>query len=356
MIFDSKEIKYFRNKYVNESDCLIPKIVLLDRLQEFADERTLIESTILQVNKQTQSSWIKGLLNIDDGNHLGTWFEMILFSWLRQIGKIEPQPNINECKPDFLIEHGKMKIVIEATVSRYKCSEQEQRKVECLVYRLLEEMKFPFGFNISHMEITPKIDLKNLESELITWLQKNPEKEFSYSDGKGNHLVMTAKAGVRGVLGPVKFFNIDSGRYYDDLIYKAEQHRAIHDAGYPYIIAILIESSLHSAENVVESWLGKRKIIYDKNSTKFLMEFFDLLGASYENGEIIHDYVSGILVFKTITQPGYEGRKLKGWYIENVNCEKQFKINSSIFPVEDKFIEHKNICGRKYLAREKNSF
>jgi hypothetical protein len=167
---------------------------------------------------------------------------------------------------------------------------------------------------------------------------------------------MTAKAGVRGVLGPVKFFNIDSGRYYDDLIYKAEQHRAIHDAGYPYIIAILIESSLHSAENVVESWLGKRKIIYDKNSTKFLMEFFDLLGASYENGEIIHDYVSGILVFKTITQPGYEGRKLKGWYIENVNCEKQFKINSSIFPVEDKFIEHKNICGRKYLAREKNSF
>ena len=105
-----------RKKYEKQPDILAPDIVLLDRLQHLAGERAYLEETIAAVEQNKQKDWLGRLINIDHGQYMGAWFEMMLVSWCREVGQIEIEPNIKGDFPDLSIMVGEKTVILEAKV------------------------------------------------------------------------------------------------------------------------------------------------------------------------------------------------------------------------------------------------
>src|SRR5215211_7172272 len=114
MIFDTPEMQRLRDNFKNVPDFDAPEIVLLDRSQHLPGERVYLEEIIRSVPEYTQKKWVNNLLSNDIENHMGAWFEMMLFGWMQDNDGFTVQPEIEDGSPDITLDVGDERIFIEA--------------------------------------------------------------------------------------------------------------------------------------------------------------------------------------------------------------------------------------------------
>jgi hypothetical protein len=120
MIFNSHQMEKLRKKYENQEPAKLPEIVFLDRSDKLSGERQYLEDLIALVPREKQNDWLGRILKDDYVQHLGAWFEITLFGWLKDIAKVEVEPQICGKRPDFLLIIRDNKIIIEAKVFQDK--------------------------------------------------------------------------------------------------------------------------------------------------------------------------------------------------------------------------------------------
>jgi hypothetical protein len=130
MIFDSLQMETLREEYKDRESSVLPRIVFLDQSDKLSGERQYLEYLITLVPREKQKDWLGRILNDDYIQHLGAWFEIMLFGWLKEIGNVEVEPLICGKKPDFLLLIKNDKIIIEAKVFEDKINFKLVKKLE----------------------------------------------------------------------------------------------------------------------------------------------------------------------------------------------------------------------------------
>jgi hypothetical protein len=114
VIFDSEAMLDLRRKYAALDNRHVPEVVFLDRSDRLAAEREILEYLLSVAPIAKQKDWLGRLVNEDNGQFWGAWFEIMLWEWLQAIGPVTPEPEIVGDKPDFVLTVGDQQIAIEA--------------------------------------------------------------------------------------------------------------------------------------------------------------------------------------------------------------------------------------------------
>ncbi len=168
-------------KYADTPDFLVPEILLIDRLPEFVDEVTYLETLFQTAPAAKQSDWLGSLLSERPGQHIGAWFEIMLFGWLRTVGVIEVEPTLLGNQPDFLARVGGDEIAIEARA--VLISEQERRKktMDAEVINALHAIPRPYALEVNSLELHQRLpDVSEFQQAVIAWLDTDPSSSFRY--------------------------------------------------------------------------------------------------------------------------------------------------------------------------------
>jgi len=116
LIFDSEKIKNLIKTYANQNQTIVPSAVFLARSEKCSKEREYLEELISYVPTDKQKYWLDNISSENEISHLSSWFEMMLYGWLRQIGTVEVEPEVNGKRPDFCVTIQGNRIFFEAKV------------------------------------------------------------------------------------------------------------------------------------------------------------------------------------------------------------------------------------------------
>lgn len=329
-----------RRDYSETPNFRVPGIIFLDRFEGLSSERNLLEQVIQSVPDAVAKDWTSRLLSQEHGMHMGVWFQIMLMPWLQQIGQTVAEPIINGANPDFLVTVGSQELVIEAKVFLQSEEQREQDAVDYDILRILQSINRPYRIEIDELHWAGAVAEDNLRQRVISWLDNQDWELFRYRDEDGNRLEMIAHFSPTmkklGVMGPARTFYANPDRLKRPLSTKGNQHKTIRRAGYPYVVAILLEDRTLSAEEVVEAWFGKQQAIYDVAKDAIVDERNDLSGIHFFGREIRHTSVSGTLVFRASLNEVLQRHELRSWYIQNPYAKTP--IDPSLFPVEGRFV------------------
>jgi hypothetical protein len=339
MIFDTPEMRRLRDKFKNVPDFDAPEIVLLDRSQHLPAERDYLEEIIRSVPEYTQKKWISNLLSKDIENHMGTWFEMMLFGWMQDIDGFTVQPEIEDGSPDITLNIDSQRIFIEAKTILTDESDREKNRRIAAVFSVLKTIALPFGLSIEQLSLKSRVDASLLSLKVKEWLVSNPEQKFVFEDRHQNIIVFTAMRVPEFdhvvASGPAYGVFVNPEVLKKPIKKKTRQHKQFRNSGYPYIIALYLDPFLQSAEEVVEAWLGKIQWTIDANENQIIEQKSDQSGLHFFGSEILHRSVSGTLVFKATNNDKLKRRVLNARYIQNPFAK--IWIDPFLFPVESSY-------------------
>lgn len=355
MVFDHPEMLRLRKKYQNFPVASIPYIIQLDKLDEFKQERDIIEKLFECVNPSVQKDWLGRLLQIDRNQHLGAWFEIMLFGWLKNCSHVEVQPIIENCHPDFLIGLKETKVAIEADAILNLKNDVRNHDISSEIMYLLEKIERPYAINVEIKEHGTGLDKRDMVQRVTKWIDAKSDNQFYYSDVFGNiiYFEISSEIKVREGVGvmliePPEVANIDLLK--GSLRKKAKQHISLTKIAYPYIIAVFLENYMFTAEELIDAWLGKEQVVIDRKTGQ-ISRGNDQSGLSFHGHEIQNTGVTGILVYKSLSDEKCQTRYLNSWYIENPYARN--KIDPNIFPVEGRFIvteRNNDYCSMKWIG------
>jgi hypothetical protein len=312
MIFDSPEMLRLREKYRGYTDYRSPEIIILDRQAHLSGEREYLESLIESVRPQKQKEWLSRLWNDDNGQHLSAWFEMMLYGWLRKVGEVDVEPEIEGNFPDFAVHFEDKKIIIEAVSWLIPENERRLEHLKSEFVDKLNELPFPYLIEIEKLEINSSLDCSKIIDQIVGWLEHQPDRIYEYNDNYQNHVELKASLFPSltdtATVGPTVSLLLNPDLLKSPLRKKARQHRNVRVAGYPYVIAIFIESPFFSHDEIVDAWFGQEQVVVDMQSKKIVETRLDLRGLYYWKRKIHHKTVSGTLVFKTQYRPSLPGK------------------------------------------------
>jgi len=339
MVFDNIKMVSLREKYEGKKNFEVPKIVLLDRYDGYLGERNIIEKLVSDISTEQLPRWMGNFLDEQDNRHIGAWFEIMLFGWLQQHFHVRFEPIIEGSNPDYAIEIGSKLIIIEATAHGLSLEQRAKKKVSANIYSVLESIKKPYFVQMRVSQYGLTINKKSFTQFINQWLDSPEPPPLHFQDDLGNifEFVAEYKPNQKNIIvGCIEGYWVNHEELKQPLRKKAKQHRSIRKAGYPYIIAMFLESSILSGDEVVSAWLGLPSVTYDFETDQISEEKFDHSGIHYQGNEILHKSVSGTLVFKAEYDENTKSRYLKCWYVENPYA--LVKIDASLFPVESQFI------------------
>jgi hypothetical protein len=339
MIFDSSEMAVLHKKYRKLPNYEVPEIVFLDRYDGYAGERILLEELIASVSKQKQKDWLGRLVNEIPSQHIGVWFEIMLFGWLKEHFTVQVEPEILGNYPDFILEIQNKQLAIESRAFLIPPDERERISKFNRIMSSLGSIEKPFSVNLKIRNLGNRIIIKDFIGQVVKWLDANSTQDIEYRDGLGNILKLSATS--RPTLKKVGAYSSEGLHVNPDVLKsalteKARQHKALRNSGYPYIIAIFLEPSHLSAEEVVGAWIGRTVVVYDIERDQVVEEKFDESGIRFFGKEVVHKSVTGVLVFKAGYDESRRTRYLQSWYVQNPHAN--IAIDPNIFPVESRFV------------------
>jgi hypothetical protein len=95
------ENKNILDRYPNQIEPIVPSVVFLAKSDKILKERKCLEELVSHVPETKQKNWINHISSEDEVSYLSSWFKMMLYGWLRQLGDVEIEPEINGKRPDF---------------------------------------------------------------------------------------------------------------------------------------------------------------------------------------------------------------------------------------------------------------
>jgi hypothetical protein len=265
--------------------------------------------------------------------HLGAWFQLMLFGWLGEVagshvGETLFEPELEGNYPDFALNLPHLKtlandsnpanqtiptIIIEARAYVMDDAERrhEQRILETTQW--LEQIAKPFVVTVQQIEFgTAALEGPRLVREVTRWLERTPSRPFLFQDGVGNRFLFNVASNSNEAL--VKLVLIDQTaqaqrlnlkNLRNPLQEKAKQHEALRRAGYPYIVALMLESQRYSVDNVVEAWFGKLQTASTSAGGQHLLlskqeQTIDISGLFFGGAQTRFKTISGTLVFRPV--------------------------------------------------------
>jgi hypothetical protein len=341
MIFDTHEMKKLIQNFEGQSDALVPNIVYLGRSESMAIERDYLENLIKLAPKFKQKDWIRRLMKEEAGQHIGAWFEMMLYGWLSDLGHVDVEPELEGNYPDFSLIVEGQKIVVEAKACVTNNALVKRDLLISEVLQMLSKINRPFYIYInekSTFETSP--DFITFRNEVTNWLDSSPEEHFLFKDAKGNKIRLESNRddSLERVhcLGPINAGSSDPKIFRVSLNKKAGQHKAIRKANYPYVIAIMLDSPQLFVTQAVDAWFGKKQLILDPGCTKIVESRFDQSGLHFIGSNILHKSVSGTLAFVPRWEENRQRRFLQAHYIQNPYAN--VRLSPDLFPARSKFI------------------
>lgn len=340
MVFDIPEMMVLRERYKDELSFRVPNVVFLDRYDGCQQERELIEKLACDLPPEKLNSWIGNFINIDRRQHIGAWFEIMVYGWLKSNFLVQVEPEINGKLPDFLIEGENIKILVESIAYLYSKEELQECLLSSEFIYLLETIEKPFAVNIKPVKYGNRLNRQDFMTQVTYWLDNTYSEPLQYEDNFGNILELKvaykSRARKIGVMDCGDGFQIvDTDQIKKPLSQKTKHHRKLQDNTYPYVIAIYLESWQYDANDVITAWFGKTQTVFDPKTGKIHGERNDLSGLAYHGRTVRNRGISGILVFKRTPYP-YGGEPLLNtWYIENPYARN--KIDTRLFPVDGLF-------------------
>ena len=333
MLFDSLEMEKLRKKYEGYLDWQAPEIVVLDRRPELSEERKLIESILSLAPKKVRTEWIKNLLIDNVLEHNGVWFEIRLFDWLQKFGQVDIKPTILGTTPDFRFKINKLEIIIEA-YARFGHYNLVSKKNLDQLKSILKKIRKSYYIFIAKCElISFPINSDNLTKSVIDWLDNCPDSQFNYLETSGNSITFSAlkSPGQKNLIIfsiPIKFDSdsITKSR----LAEKVNQYKELVESGYPYIVAVYLESMNETVDELIEALHGRIPISKRSIREKEIKMYFDKIGLYYCDGESKNRNVSGVLIFKSFLDEQAKIKKMQSWYVQNPDAN--IHIPPEIFP------------------------
>ncbi len=341
MIFDSPEIASLKTKNERIPKFYWPGILQLAAEEELQGDRKLLEELIQSVPSKKQKDWLGRLVNEKWDQHISAWFEMMLFSWLQNVGQVQVEPEIEGEFPDFSVNIEGKSYIIEARAWLIDPKERREQQILNEIISMIHDIQLPFIILIERYDVHQPINLTKLRNGIVSWLESQPENDFDFYEDPGNHILLkwektiTAKTEHILTLGPTEGYWVNPDLLKSPLKKKSNQHQNIRKAGYPYIIAIFLESAIFSAEEVVEAWFGRESVTIDTSTRKIISQGIDMKGLHFKKGEIFHKSVSGTLVFRYGGTGKNGTRILNAWYIQNPYAH--VPVRPSIFPIDSIF-------------------
>jgi hypothetical protein len=326
-----------RARYADVPDHLAPKIILLDRQSKRAQERKHLERLIQSVSVAKSRDWLGRLLSPDGSHHLGAWLEITLCDWLQQIGPVRVEPEISGTWPDFGVLLGDREVYVEARVVLRDPTQADMERRSLEVEQALKGIKEPYIIGVHVFRLGGALDLDAVRAHVIDWLHEQPYAAQSYRDDSGNWLRFTPTRALH--LETVSAHRIIGGwassqPIISPLRKKAGQHRALRQAGHPYVIAILLDSLLLSAEEVAEAWFGTSESGASLPTRQAVAEGASQRGLQFYGREVKHTTVSGTLVFTPVWDEQVKRRALQAYYIQNPYASTRVRLDPRLFPAE----------------------
>ncbi len=366
MIFDSKWMAELYQKYAHLPLYEAPRIVRLAQNPCLAVEREYLEATLQCATGAKQTTWCAGLLaDQDDGKHFGTWFEMMLYGWLQQAGKVEIEPIVEGDNPDFAVTAGSQRVIIEAVALTMGDTARMHGEYIRELIPLLEASPEPYEVYIEkvvHPARHPGRELademlqalgrasREAESELLDDEALGPQRDRERyhsvycKDKHGTEVSFMGrrKEGLsRTEAFPPSVGFMNSKRAWEKLLEKTGQHEELRKAGYPYIIAMLLDTEamfLDPKEAAAEVVLGRPGALIDQGVGRIVDWQWDRSGVLFadEGRGIRHLDVSGVLVFEAKLNCSARRRELKAWYVQNPYATAP--VQGCPFPAEDRLV------------------
>lgn len=341
MIFDSPKMRKLRTKYINCNIFEVPPIVLLDRDEDGILERDYLEKIILEVLPEKQNEWLKKrLFSSSWEQFLAGQFEMYLYGWLKQLGKVTVEPSMGNRKPDFLLQTDTQEIVVEAKAHPISKGKRKKNHLEDELFIRIQKIRLPYVIEISALRLSDFGEIDVLIERIENWLKTNPSEKFVYNTENtimvasiNTEVRPTNKSSVYFIYTP-DFFVVDCKELVSSIMGKVQKYNHPDVTDHPYIIAYFIEEEHFGGEEVVEVWFGKTQYSINIETNQIDGVKSDFNGIAYKFTKI-SPKVSGILVFKN-NPCCMNPVPLKGWYIENPYAKHP--VDPSLFPVRSRFI------------------
>lgn len=259
LIFNSGKIKELLKKHPQTKDeKIVPSAVFLARSEKCKEERDYLESLINQAPETKRKYWIDRISLEDEKDHFSSWFEIMLYGWLKQRGDVEIEPTtmIDEKRPDFSMDIRGKKVFFEAKVRMNTIN--SSKKVSTHVFN------GPF----------PEVFTKFIEpDELKSMLKKS-----------------------------------------------INQHKNLYKSGYAYIICIYLLSPWNDQNQFKEAIFGKEYWSLNSKFTNIIYIGLDNSGLFTEKEELSR-MVTGFLIFESQWDSSEKRRILKANYITNPYAE-----------------------------------
>lgn len=99
-----------------QNKSIVPSAVFLARSDKCKYEREYLECLVSQAPETKQKDWINRISREDEINHLSSWFEIMLYGWLKQLGDVKIEPEIDGKRPDFSMDLQGKEFIFEARV------------------------------------------------------------------------------------------------------------------------------------------------------------------------------------------------------------------------------------------------
>lgn len=344
MVFDSPLIEKLREKYKKIPPDYLPRILMIDQFKGATGEKEEIENLVQSVPERIHKRWIRELISDNHSQHMGAWFEIMLFGWLKSFADVEVEPNYDDNSPDFSIEINQQKYFLEARAIvnddqyiKYKAFRHE-------ICSLLEKIERGFLVNIEDVTFSAPLNHNEFLKNVVKWLDTEPDKNLNYNDKLGNQIFLSArKSYLQNCIiidTSVKTQWVDNKPLINPLRKKASQHKKVRNSGYPYIIAVYLEPWQLTHRTVVRTWFGNNKVMIDKNTLDVVDTRLDKSGIHYFGKKIQHTTVSGTLVFESDYDRQLKKNNLMAWYIQNPYAKVPIKNN--LFPTNSRFLVKEN--------------
>lgn len=342
MIFDSREM----NKLIKKVESGIfdnnPMIYIMATKENLDNDRQNLENQFQSAPDFKQRDWFGSLLSGNDEQFISAWFEIMVYSWLKNYGRVEiPKLFCGDC-PDFLLTTGDQTIVIEAKAILKKEQERLNQKHLADIFGALKCIELPFFVSINHIHIEKRLDLQDLKQNVENWLKTNPQKKFVYefigktkNSGYQNIITFEAKPCIDrktiSICYSPNAIQTGTKSLKSIIAKKIRQHRKASDHS-PFIVAFFLENPNYSEEDFFDAWIGRPQIIIDIKEKKILSVKNDMSGLSFHNRGIVYKSVSGILVFRNEWDDIKKQNILLGTFLENPFADQLHKIGNMIFP------------------------
>ena len=178
MIFDSRRARNLIAQFTHSKPWDRPYWVVFATTPEFGSERGYVEHVLTSAPRKHCIRWSKGLLTRSNATFVATWFEVMLFGWLREFISVTIEPTLRSGHPDFLVEINDREIYIEAAVYLLSEEERAEGRYVSQVFSLIRTLHHPYLVNVNLLDVQRDISERRFLAAVGPWLSNSPTRFF----------------------------------------------------------------------------------------------------------------------------------------------------------------------------------